>query len=136
MNLPGYIKPYPKIFKYFPISDKGFTTLIFKTIYLNKSIYDDLRQKNPKPLSIAVLKHEENHLKNASLFYAIKFALIRDFRVKEELAAYKVMFKHLKKYDQTYDLERVSRTFSGLRMLWAMSYDEAKELVTKAWKEA
>lgn len=136
MNLPAYIKPYPKLLRYLPISDKGFTTLVFKTIYLNEPIYNDLKRKSPNPLSIAVLRHEEEHLKKASFLYAIKFALIRDFRVKEELVAYKIMFNYLKKHGQTYDLDRVSRTFSGLRMLWAMSYEKAKELIAKTWEEA
>lgn len=136
MNLPGYIKPYPKFFKYLPISDKGFNTLMTKTIYISKDIYADLKNKNPKPLSIAVLKHQEVHATNASLFKTVRFILSKKFRLQEEVLAFTVMFKHLKQHHQTFDLDYVARDFSKHRYLWMTSYEDGKRLLAKIWEEA
>lgn len=135
MHLPSHIKPYPKFFKYLPISDKGFTSLMVKTIYVSKDIYADLQTQHPKPFSIAVLKHQEVHAKNASLFKTLKFIFVRDFRLKEEILAYTEMFKHLKKHNQTFDFDPAARDFSKLRYLWMTSYEEGKELLAKIWRE-
>jgi hypothetical protein len=136
MNLPNHIKPYPKFFKYLPISDQGFTSLMVKTIYVSKDIYADLQTKNPKPFSIAVLKHQEVHAKNASFLKTVKFILFKDFRLKEEVLAYTAMFNHLKQHNQTFDLDHVARDFSKLRYLWMTSYEEGRKLITKIWEEA
>ncbi len=135
MGQPVKIRPYPKFFKYLPISDTGFTTLVFKTIYLNESIYEDIKKPNPTPLSVAVLKHQEVHAKDASLIKVLRFLLFKDFRIKEEQEAFGAMFKHLKQHNQTFDLNRVARNFSGLRYLWMTSYEKGLELITKVWKE-
>lgn len=136
MNIPTHVLPYPKLFKYFPISDMGFTTLVFKTIYLSESIYEDLQKANPAPLSVAVLKHQEVHAKNASLFKVLKYIFSKDFRIKEEREAFGAMFMHLKQYNQPFDLDKMARNFSGLRYLWMISYEEGLKLITKIWQEA
>ncbi len=136
MNLPNHIKPYPKFFKYLPISNHGFNPLVTKTIYVSKDIYVDLKTQNPKPLSIAVLKHQEIHAKNTGLFKLSKYLLSKDFRLKEEILAYTAMFRYLKQHNQTFDLDHVAKNFSKLRYAWMTSYSEGKKIITKVWEEA
>lgn len=130
------IKTYPKYFKYLPISDTGFTTFIFKTIYLNKDIYEDIKTSNPKPLSVAVLKHQETHVKNAGICKFLSYVLSKEFRIKEEQDAFKAMFKHLKQNGGTFDLEKVAKNFASARYLWMTTYKDGLELITKIWREA
>lgn len=130
------IRPYPKFFKYLPISNTGFTTLIFKTIYLSQSVYEDINKPNPNPLSIAILKHQEIHAQNASLTKALIYILSKNFRLKEEEKAFTAMFKYLKQYNQTFDLKKVARNFSGIRYLWMTTYREGWNLIQTVWKNA
>ncbi|PIY94689.1 MAG: hypothetical protein COY68_02345 [Candidatus Levybacteria bacterium CG_4_10_14_0_8_um_filter_35_23] len=109
---------------------------MFKTIYVSMDIYADLKTQNPKPFSVAILRHQEVHAKNVSLFKTLKFILSKDFRVKEETLAYTAMFKHLKQHNQTFDLDHLARDFSKLRYIWMTSYAEGKKLITKIWEEA
>lgn len=139
MILPKNVKIYPRLFKVIRIfSKKGFN--IGTTIYLNRDIYEDLQNSSPKIENIAVLKHEELHVKRVrekgSMKWGFKYAVDPNFRLNEELLAYKVMFKYLKENNQTYDLDRVAKAFAGGRYLWVKPYKEAKVIVQKAWDEA
>lgn len=135
MHLPKNIKPYPKFFKYLPISDKGFTSLMSRTIYVSKDIYLDLQKSRPKPWSIAVLKHQEVHAHNAGVFKTVKFVLFKNFRLKEEILAYTEMFKYLKKHNQTFNFDQAAKDFSKLRYLWMTSEEEGNKILTKIWHE-
>jgi phage-related protein len=139
MKLPENVKPYPRLFKIFRIfSPKGFN--IGTTIYLNKNIYLDLQKDNPKLENIAVLKHEEVHVKRVkevgTLKFGYKYTFSPKFRLDEELIAYKVMFSFLKEHNASYDLDRVARALSGPRYLWVKPYKEAIKIIEKTWEEA
>ena len=139
MILPPYVKPYPSFFKHLHIfSEKGFN--FRKTIFLNKKIYEDLKKDKPSDVNIAILMHEEIHLKRIKNkgvnSWGFKYLFSPKFRLNEELLAYEVMFRFLKSKGLSYDLERVARAMSGHRYLWVKSYGEAKKLLEDLWKSA
>lgn len=130
------IKPYPNSFKHLPISDSGFNTIFNKTIYLSKELYADIQTTNPKPLSVAVLKHQIVHANNACLVKFLKYIASKEFRLTEEGVAFTAMFKHLKINNETFDLEKVAKNFSGIRYLWMTTYTDGLRIVTNFWKKA
>ena len=138
MNLPKYVKTYPKFLtRFYP---KGFTSIPIKIIFLNQSIYNDLKTASPNPQNIAILKHEEEHMRRLIgkniVIYVLKYYLFPKFRLEEELAAYEKQFNYLKKYNLKYDLEKVAKNFSGLFYLRATSHENAKRLLVKTWSKA
>lgn len=139
MNLPHYVKPYPRFMNRLGIfSDKGFN--FGMTIYLNKEIYQDLKNDNPKNVSLAVLKHEEIHIKRVkkvgTIKFGFKYLFFPKFRLNEELLAYKEMFKFLKQKGEIYNLDRVAKSMSGHRYIWVLPYNKAKAVLEKLWQEA
>ncbi|MDE2026209.1 MAG: hypothetical protein KGJ07_06970 [Patescibacteria group bacterium] len=133
MSLSPHIKPYPKLFKYLPISEHGFTTFATKTIYLSKDIIADLEKHNPNPFSLAVLRHQEIHAHNPSLLKTLRYIVFRDIRVKEETRAYTEMFQILKQHNQTVDLDNIAKQLAGIHYIWMMSYDEGKKFIKRIW---
>ena len=136
MKLPNNIKQYPTYFKHLPISNKGFTTLVGKTIYLSKDIISDLKTADPKPMSVAVLLHQQVHAKDASLWKMLKYIFIKDFRIHEEITAYSVMFHYLKEQHQTFDFDHAAKDFSNARYLWMTTLNDGKELLIRIWNNA
>lgn len=130
------IKPYPRFFKYLPISDSGFNTIFNKTIYLSKELFTDIQTENPKPLSTAVLKHQVVHASNANSVKFLKYILSKKFRLKEEEEAFTAMFRHLKQHNETFDLKKVAKNFSGIRYMWMTNYEDGLKIVTKLWEKA
>ena len=130
------IKPYPGFFRYLPISDSGFNAIFNKTIYLSKELYIDIQTTNPKPLSVAVLKHQIVHANNACLLKFLKYIASKKFRLIEEGEAFTAMFKHLKVNNKTFDLEKVAKNFSGIRYLWMTTYTDGLRIVNNFWEKA
>lgn len=80
--------------------------------------------------------HQEIHAKNASVLKTLRFILFKDFRVKEEKAAFIAMFRQLKHHNETYDLDFVAKSFASLRYIWMTSYEEGRKLAKEFWDEA
>lgn len=135
MKSSAHVKSYPRFFKFLPISNYGCNFILTNDIYVNSEIYADLKNEKPNHFSVAVLRHEIVHAQNASVKKFLKFMIFKNFRLKEEIAAYRQMFKYLKLHKQTIDLDRIVRDFSGIRYLWMCSYTDAKILVYRLWQE-
>ena len=136
----AHVKPQPYVFKLLPFFSKHNGTTIFQTIYLKKEIYDNLRESNPNPRNIAILEHEEFHLKRfkeiGNVEFAVKYLMSGRFRFNEELEANKKAFKILKKSNLSLDLTKKAKALSGWVYLWSVSYDFAIKSLEKAWQEA
>lgn len=130
------IKAYPNFFKYLPISDSGFNSVFNKTIYLSKELFFDIQTDNPKPLTIAVLKHQIVHANDANLVKFLKYILSKKYRLKEEEKAFTAMFKHLKQNNKPFDLEKIAKNFSGIRYLWMTTYEDGLKIITNFWEKA
>lgn len=139
MKLPNNVKPFPRFKSPLNRAENGFVSYSGKTIYLSSQIYNNLLSKNPKPFSVSVLKHEEEHVRQIKRIGAIKLILKNTFsfssRLQFELEAYKNGFEYLKKHHETIDLDRIARNLSGLKYYYATNYKNAKKLLDKAWEE-
>lgn len=137
MELPNNIKSEPFWWKFFP---KARGRTILNTIYIKKEMYDDLRSKNPKPESLAVLLHEQTHVerihKIGTLKFSAQYLLSGKFRFYEELEANKQAFKVLKRNRSKVDIDRKAKILSSWRYLWPVNYQFAKKELERAWELA
>ncbi len=135
--LQSNIKPYPKFLKIFPFIKNFGGSAIYPNIYLKEDVYRDLLNKNPKSHSMAILKHEQFHIKRQKeiglLMFGIKYIFIKSFRFNEELLAYKETIKILKKHNGTFDIDRIAKLLSGSMYLWSTSNFKAKSELEKVW---
>ena len=134
MTIPDYVKPTPSFLN--RIYPKGFTPFLLNRIYLNDKILADLKTKTPKPHSISILIHEQEHLSRRSLKNTMNYVLFPGHRLSEELSAYRKQFVYLKSRREKYDLENVARKLSGPLYFFATDYKKAKKLLEDLWKQA
>ena len=140
MILKLYIKKYSVFFKYLPWLERSEGITLLTKIYLRPDIYDNLSSAEPTSYNIAVMMHEETHIKSIRREGWLKFGILYLFsgayRFNEELLANKAAFKYLKKHGSNVDLERKACILSSWLYLWPVSYAVALKQVEKAWNEA
>lgn len=135
------MKPLPRVWNYTPLikTAAGLTLMTPNApIYLRDDVYRDLLTKQPTPQNISRLKHEETHRERIKRIGWIKYAvkwLLPEFRLSEELIAYKSSMQIYRKYGLTFDIERIAQLLSSSLYLWAASYKRARLELEKAWKE-
>lgn len=139
MKLPPYVRPYPKIWKWLPFTKSFGGNTIYPYIFLREDYYQDLLTDNPKPQSVAVLKHEEFHKSRQHEMGLFRFILGNYFlpraRLEEELHAYEVSMREWKKAGLEFPIESLAKNLSGWMYLWVTSYDDAKTKLEKIWKD-
>lgn len=137
MLLEQYIKPLPDFFSKTPILKiyKGF--LLFRTIYFQKKIYENLLTIKPKHEYIGYLIHEKTHYKRMKLMgllnFGIPYVFSKKRRFHEEFLAYKEQMQYLKSKKQKFDIEKVAKALSSWPYFWCTSYNEAKTRLIEAW---
>jgi hypothetical protein len=109
----------------------------YPNVYVPKTIYADLHSNNPSPYSLALVIHEQEHIKRMKnegvlRFYA-KYLFSGKFRFEEELAATKPQFAFIKSKGLIFDLERKARFLSGWLYLWPLKYEEALKRLNTIW---
>src|SRR3989344_6128139 len=93
MKLPSHVNPIPSFLNW--LYPKGFTPFLLNKVYLNDRILRDLETKNPKPHSVSILIHEQEHLKRRGLTHSLKYTLLPKYRLSEEMNAYRKQFEYL-----------------------------------------
>jgi hypothetical protein len=139
MQIPHYVKKYPWFWKYIPILNQANGNTIYPIILLKEDAITNLQTKNPDPRYIALLKHEEKHLERQKQLgvakHLLKYLVSPKFRFEEELIAYKITIKELKKNNIALDIDRLSKNLSGPLYLWSAPYKKAKQALEKAWNK-
>jgi hypothetical protein len=135
MKSPSNVKSFPKFFSRFFLTKNIGGITLYPNIFLNHEIYIDLQRDKQNPKYIALLNHEQEHLKRQremepSKFF-IKYALFPRFRFREEIIANKKTAEVLKKYGIPFDSNFYAKYLSGPIYLWCVSYKEAKEELDK-----
>ncbi|QQG47517.1 MAG: hypothetical protein HY044_00265 [Candidatus Woesebacteria bacterium] len=123
----------PKNVKVKPIFFQHTAQAIYPNIYVPKWLYEHLKSKNPDSERVAVIIHEQTHIKRQKemgwFLWEIKYVFLPKFRLEEELLAIKAQVKYLKskgiKYDEK-DVEKAAKFLSSYLYLWMVSYKEAK----------
>jgi hypothetical protein len=103
-----------------------------QVIYPYIIIPESLNKKSD-PESLSILEHEKSHLKRMKEYGVFKWYLgylfNKDFRLNEELYAYKRQFGFLKKYNIAFDIDKYSKILSSVIYLKMIDENKAKELL-------
>lgn len=112
---------------------------IYPNIYVPKEMYENLCSDTPKPRWIAVLKHEQEHIKREKkigvIMFGLKYLFLPKFRFQEELIAIRTQMKYLKLSGEEYDTNKAATYISGWLYLWSVPYEYAKRVLDEAWRE-
>lgn len=112
-------------------------TAFYPNVYVPKVIYADLYSEKPSPYNIALVIHEQEHIKRMKsegiLRFYTKYVLSRKFRFEEELVATRPQLAFIKSKGLTFDLERKARSLSGWLYLCPVKYEEALKHLNTIW---
>lgn len=130
MYLPKNIKVKDGLWKLIPFLANKTAHGVYPNVYLPEHIYDNLKSKTPNPYNIALLLHEQEHIKRQKaqgrIKWLLKYIFSSKFRFNEELQADIPKIKYLKSKNLEFDLEKRAKQLSGWVYLWPVSYEEAK----------
>lgn len=140
MILGSNVKVKPEWWGIVPMLSRYTANALGWNIYLPKRIYKNLQTDNPKSEWVAILIHEEEHIKRQKQIGIIKFGLkylfFPKFRFNEEIEAMKPQMKYLKSKGSTFNTSKAAKFLSGYLYLWPVSYDYAKKILDKTWSAA
>ena len=128
-TLPHYVKPKGVIWKFLPFP-KNLAHTLYPNIYVPELVYNNLLSDKPLSQYQAILLHEQEHLhqqKNGGSMWFIKYMLNKNFRLQEELKAYKMQQEFLRKYKQDLDIPKIAKLLSGVTYLWCTTFNNAKK---------
>lgn len=128
------------VFKLLPWLNNNTATAIYPNVYVPKRIYEDIQKKSPDPYNVALVLHEQEHIKRAKAkgvfrFYC-KYLWSREFRFEEELAATVPQFRYIKSHKLQNHLEYRARFLSGWIYFWPVSYEKALRKLQAIWDAA
>ena len=140
MLLEQNIKSKPKWWGIIPFLSSFTANAIYPNIYLPKRVYENLKSDNPKQKWVAILKHEQEHLKREKeigpIIFGLKYLFLPSFRFQEEIIAIKAQIKHLKSVGENFDTDKSAGFLSSWLYLWPVTYARAKQSLDKLWKIA
>lgn len=135
MRLDKNVKTKVGFWKLIPFLANKTAHGIYPNVYLPEHIFNDLKSKTPNPYNVALLLHEQEHIKRQKVqgivFWLLKYIFIPKFRFKEELQADIPKIKYLKSKRLEFDLEKRAKQLSGWIYLWPVSYKYASEKLDK-----
>lgn len=135
MKLDKNIKPKTEFWKLVPFLANKTAHGICPNVYLPQSIYDDLKSNTPNPYNVALLLHEQEHIKRQKeqgiANWLLKYIFSPKFRFNEELLADIPKIKYLKSKNLEFDLEKRAKQLSSWIYLWPVSYEEARKRLIK-----
>lgn len=138
MKLPSNVKVKNGFWRIFPFS-KYTAQAIYPNIYFQRNVFNNLKSREPNPLYVAALKHEQTHIKRQKeigpFIWGLKYVFSSKFRLNEEIEALKSTMKHLKINGFDFDTSQKAQILSSWLYLWCVSYRKAKKSLDKIWKE-
>lgn len=131
------IKPKKGIWNVNPLLSKHTAHAIYPKVYLPQKIYLNLKSKKPSKPYVALLLHEQMHIRRQKeigwFLWYLKYLLFHKFRYEEEIKATIEEMKYLKRNKRYFDTSRRARHFSSYLYLWCCSYNEAKRNLEILW---
>lgn len=138
MFLESIIKIKPKWWDVVPFLSSFTANAIYPNVYLPKEVYKNLKSDHPKQKWVALLKHEQEHLKRekeiSPIVFGLKYLFLSSFRFQEEMIAIKAQMKYLKSVGENFDTNKSARFLSSWLYLWPVSYVRAKQSLDKLWE--
>lgn len=139
MKLPKNVRVKSGILTLIPWVSGHTAQAIYPNIYLPKKYFNDLIHKSPDPKNVAILLHEQTHIKRQRetgfLKWGIKYIFSPKFRFNEELEAIKIQMNYLKRHKNTFDIGKSARFLSSWLYLWPVSYKFAKNELKRVWNK-
>lgn len=139
MKLPPNVKMKPSFWNIIPWLTRQTATALYPNIYLPQHIYKDLLKRDPDPYNVALLIHEQTHIKREMeigwFYFDLKYLFSPTFRVNEEFIAIKEAMKFIKSKELMWNTEKSARYLSGWVYLWPVSYKYAKKTLHDIWKK-
>jgi len=112
---------------------------IYPNVYVQAFVYENLKSKNPSPWHIALLLHEQEHVKRQKKLGAYKWFLkyLSDpkFRFDEEIAADIPNIRFLKRKKLNPYINKRAKSLSSWLYFWPVSYKTAKRELEKIWRD-
>ncbi len=109
----------------------------FGKIWVPHWVYEDLQTAHPTPWSIAIVLHEQEHLKEYKKHGPNKHFLLyvfsRTFRLQAELIACKPQMAYLKSKGIEFHFDVKARALSGWLYVWCTDYENANTLLRECW---
>lgn len=110
---------------------------IYPNIYLPKFVYENLKSKKPEVWHVALLIHEQEHIKRQKKYgvlkWELKYIFFSKFRYEEEIAADIPKLKYIKENGGDPYTEKRARQLSGWLYFWTVSYPEVKARLENIW---
>lgn len=137
MELPYNVKVKSKIWDLIPWVSNKTAQAIYPNIYLPKFVYENLLSKSPEVWHVALLTHEQEHIKRQKKYgplkWGLRYVLSPKFRYEEEIAADIPKLKYIKENGGDPYIERRAKHLSGWNYLWPVSYSEVKTRLENIW---
>ncbi len=112
---------------------------IYPNVYLPKKVFENIKSTKPDPKNVAILLHEQEHIKRQKkmgfIKWGIKYIFSPGFRFNEELIATRAQMAAYKKYNKNFEIEKAAKSLSSWIYCWPVSYKKAKEDLEKMWGE-
>ena len=139
MELSNNVKVKSKLWDLIPWISNKTAQAIYPNIYLPKFVYSDLISDSPSVWNVALLKHEQEHIKRqkeAGIFiWSLKYIFSPKFRFEEELKADVSKLKFLKSKKANPYIDKRAKHLSGWNYFWPVSYKEARARLMNIWTE-
>jgi hypothetical protein len=138
MKLPSNIRAKSRLWDLIPWISNKTAQAIYPNIYLPKFVYENLQSSNPNVWHVALLVHEQEHIKRQKktglLKWGFKYIFFPKFRYEEEIAADIPKLKYIKENNGDPYIEKRARHLSGWNYFWPVSYQEVKTRLENIWK--
>lgn len=134
------IRQRPALIDRLPGLSQASGTAIYPHVYVGRELYANLVSDEPDQSNVALVLHEQEHIKRIKEAGAFKwygrYVFSRTFRLEEELEATKSQFVHLKSYGIQADLEHRAKVLSSGLYLWPTNYEHAYMRLAVIWESA
>ena len=134
------LRPRPAFIDKIPGISSSSGTAIYPYVYVGKTLYENLTSHEPDQAGIALVLHEQEHLKRIGEMGVFKwygrYFFSHTFRLDEEIEATKPQFSHLKQNCKSVDLDHRAKILSGPVYLWSTNYQHAYALLSAIWNSA
>jgi hypothetical protein len=134
------VRKKPRFIESLPWIGKNTATALYPNVWLPRKVFEDLQSDNPDPFSVALVLHEQEHIKRMKGYGVVNwcwhYLTSRKFRFDEEIKATEPQFAHIKAAGLTFNIARKAKVLSGWLYFWPLRYDVTLERLNTLWESA
>lgn len=137
MQLPKNVRSKSGIWDLIPWLSNNTAQAIYPNVYVPKFVYENLLSKKQNPYHIALILHEEEHIKRQKEYgvgrWYLKYLSSGRFRFEEEITADVPKMKFLKSKKLDPFLDKRAKMLSSWLYFWPVPYKKARRDLEKIW---